>query len=218
MKKQYKIFAFTLIEVLIVTAIVAMISATIAACLSAGIRAWEEAYRFGTDERHVLLGLEMMEKDIINLLPFTGIGISGMENQIVFATPPVKKSYIARGELPSQFFGINVVKYFWNREKKAIYRKEWHYPEEENLANTGELLIRNVDAFKLEYYKCASSGTGVGEWKSEWNSRTNFPCVVRVTVDIGKQSKEIQLKRTIVLPAFMDKVTVNESTKRQIGK
>lgn len=218
MKKHHTIFAFTLIEVLIVTAIVAMISATIATCLSAGIRAWEEAYRFGTEERHVLLGLEMMEKDIINLLPFTGVGISGMENQIVFAMPPAKKSYIASGNVISQIWGINVVKYFLDREKNAIYRKQWHYPQEENLANTGEILIRNVDTFKLEYYECASDGTGAGEWKPEWNSRTNFPAAVRLIVNIAEQGKKIQLKRTIVLPAFMDKTIVNESTKGQTGR
>jgi prepilin-type N-terminal cleavage/methylation domain-containing protein len=206
MRKYSKTSAFTLIEVLIVTAIVAMVSATISACLSAGIRAWEEAQRFGADERHALLAMEMIEKDIVNLLPFPDVGLSGVENQIVFATPP------ASFQLPA----INIVKYFWDSDKKAVYRKQWRYPEDENPANQGELWIRNVNMFKIEYYDCSSGVDSSVSWKPEWNSRTNFPAAIRLMLAMGGSDKGIQLKRTIVLPAFSSRTIAGESVKRVI--
>ena len=75
---------FTLIEILVVTAIVALVVGVISACLAAGFRVWESARTCNAVESQAMLGLAILEKDLANGFVFQPVEFKGDASRLAF--------------------------------------------------------------------------------------------------------------------------------------
>jgi prepilin-type N-terminal cleavage/methylation domain-containing protein len=163
--------AFTLIELLLVTALLGLVVGVIGASLAAGMRAWEAARTFGSAEGEALMALRILHKDLANTFAFYGIPFEGSARRLAFPT-----ILAAEGDGAPQ---LGTVRYIYaGGSRPALRRCAWAFPGEEPSAAAGETLARAAGAFMCSYRASGPAAT----WQEAWSSRTNLPCAVRAEI------------------------------------
>jgi prepilin-type N-terminal cleavage/methylation domain-containing protein len=175
--------AFTLVELLVVTAILALVVSVIGACLSGGIRAWETAREFGSAEAQAAIGLRILERDIMNSFPFYAVPMTGSREEITFAGP------VRGGETMSERIGT--VLYRYDRYRGTLERKTWTFPGEEPQA--GEIVVP-VAASLVFRYRSAPDGA----WAEAWTDVTNRPFAIEVELGLDDSPSGLTITRTII--------------------
>jgi type II secretory pathway component PulJ len=184
------------IELLIVTSILALVIGAVGACLISGLRVWEIAADFNTVESEALIGLEMMEKDLMNSYVFHGIAFDGRSAQVSFPGSTCESEDI--GQSATECRKIGTVRYLFNEKEKRLSRKVWAYPslEPEGL----ETVVKNLDGLELSYFSVPSDGDAVRTWKDTWESETNLPDGLRIEMVFHDEKKEVRFRRLVMLP------------------
>jgi len=180
---------FTLIEVLVVTAILGIAISVIAACLAGGVRAWDAARSFNRLEAEALAGMTAIEKDLRNTFEFYAAPFSVEPSAMSFpGLAPLEESTLSR---------IGTIRYTWDPKGRRLLRVAWPFPGPEGLGTGREALISNLDALSLEY---GSSGSSRDQtlWISE---TTNLPNAVRLRLWLSDTRDTVTLERTIVIKA-----------------
>lgn len=201
---------FTLIELLVVIAILGVVGGVIAACLAGGIRAWDSARRFNVREIEAMTGLEIVEKDLMNAFRFYAISFNGKADRIRFPGliedrySDVKSSRtLSENPQGSGRKRIGTVQYIFDRNRHALLRKTWPYPEEEPFADTHfEKILSHLNNMSLQYYALPNEDAEAGSWQDQWNDETNFPGGVRIKLVFKNQDDHefFRLSRVVRLP------------------
>jgi prepilin-type N-terminal cleavage/methylation domain-containing protein len=189
---------FTLIELLVVVLIMAVVLGVIGACLAAGIRVWDEAGKFGVAESDAVVGLQIIEKDLKNSVPFHAIVFEGKRSDVSFASlvVPVRQGLRNEGGSVAQP-RIGTVRYFFDAGGMALFRSQDIYGADFAQARTPERIMSNLRDVSLAYYGLVG-GKGNGAWSDQWVDPTNRPVAVRISLSF--RDREALLTKTVVLP------------------
>ena len=192
--------AFTLVELLIVAMISSVVVAAIASCVIGGVRTWDYARKFGGVEADALLKLETVQRDAANTFYFYAIAFNGDSAGMTFPAL-VDVTTDGSGELRP-----GAIKYYFDPDKKALYRKAWQFPVTEPSDDKAERILTGLSGFDIQYYSLPSSGDSSSEWQKGWNNFTNFPGAVMMNLLFDGDKQQIKISRTIMLPAGASKV------------
>ena len=177
--------AFTLIELLIVTAILGVVIGAIGACLAGGIRVWDSARTFNLLERDGSIGLAVMEKDLMNALPIHAIGFEGREDAVKFP------ALLTAGDDVQ----VGSVEYSFDEYDRALVRREWSY---EGVEVRKERLMENVEDVAMTYFRPPEGDEAT--WKERDAPATNFPGKVEVALSLADDERTFNFAKTILLP------------------
>ena len=191
---------FTLIELLVVSAIIGVVVTVVAACLAGGIRVWDRTRTLAVTEANAVIGLRIIEKDLANTFAFYGIRFDGGPAGLSFpglVLPRPAGSDKSQDSDTGERIGM--VKYWFDPQKKALFRQEKVYPCNEASPVVAEELLPHLQSLALQYYAPARQGLG-GAWQGSWDDETNFPSRVRVQLVFEQEEGVVNISRTILLP------------------
>lgn len=201
--------AFTLIELLVVTAILGLVIAVIGACIAAGLKVWDQARSFHVSEIDGFVGLDIIEKDVSNTFCFRGVPLSGAGGRLSFATLLTPDSSGGQGkgassglEARASDWRIGTVQYVLDASRGELLRQEWAYSPSQRAPETlrSERLMSGVNALSFSYLSSSKGSAAPEVWQPEWNSATNLPVAVRVTVKGRDADRPFVMERLILLP------------------
>lgn len=184
---------FTLLELLIVTAILGVVVATVGACIAAGIRVWEEARVFSALESRSLLGLEILERDLRNTFVFYGIPFSGEDRDLSF--PGLMSVPSADAESGRDLPGVVIGRVGYTLESAGgeLVRTVSPYASLEGVDAVQETVIEGVDRLSFTYVEG-------GERVRSWSSSTNLPDRVDIRLFLEEGEDRLEIERTVLLP------------------
>ena len=188
-----RIEAFSLLELLVVCAIIGVIGSAIAVTLTAGLRVWERVQALSGAQTAAVVGLEIMGRDLQNTFLLYAVALQGTPEGVVF--PGLVSQVDGAGRRASQ---IGTIKCYHDRDRQALVRKSWIFPYPEAPDAAGEVIIPEVTEVILTYL-AGGSGRQGPQWRASWNSRTNLPLAVQMTVRSGSGKSQTTTQRTFFL-------------------
>jgi type II secretory pathway pseudopilin PulG len=208
--------AFSLVELLIVTAILGVVIGVLAACIAGGLRVWDTAQTFQNAEADAVLGLEILERDVGNAVPFFGVPFDGDAEGMVL--PALVDD--ATGRLRP-----GTVRYRYDRAGGRLLRTAWVFPGEPPDALGGEAVCTRLRGLEWEFCVVeerrdeagpAARPGETGETESadrmaRWTGEaTNLPAAVRIRLTLEQDETPQRLERTIVRAAGGEQRVVEE--------
>jgi len=181
---------FTLVEILISSAIIALVLGGVYGVLASGIRVWKEGSRSGSAERRERFFLERLSRELRDTFPLTTIPLKGAEDSLAFAALEDK--------------GIVRVSYFVNMENFLCRRLQSYaqsYKKEDEFEYVK--LIPGVLALKFSYCYL-DNGSGDYKWKDKWKpeEQDSLPRAVKVELELKRESEPaVKFAKTILIPA-----------------
>lgn len=189
---------FTLIEVLVVTAILAVLGAAIASCIGAGIRVWDAVRGSATRDINAELALMGIARDLRNALPFHAIEFHGAATELSFAAVMADD---AGEESSGPVRRIGLCGYRLDRDAGELLRETSRYPAEAEGGARVERVLSGVTRATLQYLPAGGdAAAGGGEWVAEWQSTTNLPRAVRVALVLAGGDRPLASAATVLLP------------------
>jgi len=182
---------FTLIEMLIVTAIISVVALAIYATLNNGITIWQKVNR-QLPEEDLNIFFDKFSLDLRNSFKFTGINFSGTIDTLEFPTLVESRRLQKRT--------VGKVIYAYEPATRTLNRYQLDfagvYSDESNASSQQSL--RNVRALKFQYYLYDEQNK-VYLWQDEW-SKEDLPLAVKVELefDDGKEIKKFT--KTVGIP------------------
>jgi general secretion pathway protein J len=187
---------FTLLELLIVIAILAVVTGVIAGALAGGLRVWEAARDFNREATEAMMGLELVEQDLVNSYVFFDIPFEGAASEMAF--PALLEQAVERDGDDPRPRVIGSVRYAVDAAANGLVRRAWAYPDEQ--PRTGELVARGVTSMRVEY-RGASSEQGGDTWRSTWDATNALPVGVRIQLVVAdEEAVRARVTRTIAMP------------------
>ncbi len=164
---------FSLLELLLVTALLPLISFAIFANFSSGVRLWKILNQESPQE-DVRIFYQKASQDISNAIKYSGVSFAGDKERVSLATR-IDADPKLGGER-----GIGRVSFFYDQAQRAIFK------EEENLSQIYKeaparkvLLLRGVTSFEINYFS-AHPPNKVFSWDNEWAPKKDIlPVAVR---------------------------------------
>jgi type II secretory pathway component PulJ len=187
---------WTLIELLVTTAIAALVIFVVGASLTAGLRVWATAESFNRIDSTSALATDIMKKDLANALPFFAIPFQGKTREVVFASlledPQASSAGVPR---------LGSVKYTLDASRAALMRRKWAFPSPEP-AGLDQLqeIATGVTDLSFEYFQAPIGPESGGAWGSTWESPTNLPGMIRVRLSFQESTVPVVVQRDMVLP------------------
>jgi prepilin-type N-terminal cleavage/methylation domain-containing protein len=182
--------AFTLIELLIVTALLCVISIGIYSTFNSGIKIWQRLNK-EVPEQDVYIFFDKFASDLRNSLKFKGINFSGMENRFDFAT--IVNSTRMRQNT------VGGVAYYYDPKAEAVYKEERDfacvYAGDKGVVKE---MLKNIKSLEFQYYSYDSSKKEY-IWQSVW-FKENLPLAVWLQVEITDGEKVFKFSKTINIP------------------
>lgn len=182
---------FTLIEMLIVTAIISVVALAIYATLNNGIKIWQRL-NSQLPEEDLNIFFDKFSLDLRNSFKFSGINFSGTIDTLEFPT--------LVNSLRLQKRTVGKLIYVYEPQNRILNRYQVDfagvYSGESNASCQQSL--RNIRVLKFQYYLCDEQKKEYF-WQDEW-SNEGLPLAVRVELefDDGKEIKKFT--RTISIP------------------
>ncbi len=182
--------AFTLVELLIVTALLAVVSLAIYATFNNGIKIWQKINEQAAEEEPDIF-FEEFVLDLRNAFKFSGCNFSGKEKELEFITfvssPRMHKNTVGK------------VIYFYDPQSKIISKSSLDYSQiYEGSAGTAQQLARNVESLRFQYY-FYDKGTKEYFWLDEW-SKNGLPLAVRMELSLGQARQNSEFVKTVSIP------------------
>ena len=200
-KAQYK-YGFTLIELVLVTAILAVIGMAVYGTFSNGINIWKKVTEDSVAE-NINLFFERISFDLRNSFKLTGIRFKGERTQVSF---PSRVKYIGENGIENT---IGQITYSLDGRKKTLKRKEENYSEVYNKkAGSTRILSENISSLKFKYYVYDANYKKYS-WVTHWQERDEtfgiqveeqLPLIVKVEVGIPSEKGEQIFVKTVQLP------------------
>lgn len=186
---------FTLVEMLLVTAILALATGVLAATLGAGIRALDTARFFQAAECSSLAGLEKMEQDMSRVSPCRMLKFSGRAMSVSFP--------VMLGEPGGNDWAPGTARYAYDPVEKVIRRQVWPYTALEPADGSGETVVERSVGCRFMFYECPDGRGAGGAWLNEWTDGTNMPGGVRVELEIERNTGILRTQRTFFVFAVV---------------
>ncbi|MDO8525063.1 MAG: hypothetical protein Q7S07_01060 [Candidatus Omnitrophota bacterium] len=150
--------AFTLIEVLVATAIAAIMAIAVIAVFAAGIKVYERMRDYSDARADIMLSLEQVDRDLRNTLNISEIKFNGESGKVTFPAP-------VDGSPGS-------VSYYVDDETDTLVKEEKDYYASTSSEESGEGRITPLaaaDGIKFSYCDYDSDARAY-LWKDTWES------------------------------------------------
>lgn len=168
---------FSLMEMLVVSAILPVIFFSVFANMSSGLRAWKTFNRPVSEEGTVIF-LDRVRSDFSSAFAYTDAPFTGDAERLSFAAP-IQASQRLGGDR-----GIGRIGYRYDSSSKSILREESNVSELfKESPPRARSVLSGVSAFYLEYlsYQPAESSY---VWAELWQpGKRPLPAAVRMTID-----------------------------------
>ncbi len=189
--------AFTLVELLIATAIMGTISLAILATLGGGLRIYEHIQTYGENQADVLLAFEGMEKDLRNTVNLSMIYFTGDSGKIAFA------GRVAVRDLEGNpVTSLGRILYYRDEDTGTLMREEQDYPsavsqEGEDTGITESLALVTDINFMYSFFDEKNKRY---EWTRSWSGEDGLPAGVKIEI-VFSGDQNVTLVRTVLIPA-----------------
>lgn len=181
--------AFTLIEMLIVTAMLSIVSLAVYATFNNGIKIWQKINQeIPAEDMDIFF--EKFTSDLKNSLKISSIDFYGQEDR--FELPTL---------VNSRKLGITVgrVRYRFDYAKGEITRQKMDYSD---IYNGGmgieEALLRNVKSLKFQYYIYDSEKQKY-LWQDE-QIKQGLPLALRIELELKNNDQTNKFTKTVSIP------------------
>ncbi|HNX81803.1 MAG TPA: type II secretion system protein GspJ [Candidatus Omnitrophota bacterium] len=183
--------AFTLVEMLIVTAILGIVSLTLYSALSSGIRVLQRVRQPAAGE-DVVLFLEKFTSDMRNAFVFKGLTGKGESGALMIPT------LVTSTRL--QNTSVGMVSYTYNKEAKSLKREIFDYAavangEEPQSVST----LSGLEDLTFHYF-IFDSQKRMFVWADEWDGQSGLPKAVRMEFTYLYGTEPTKIVRTVGFP------------------
>jgi prepilin-type N-terminal cleavage/methylation domain-containing protein len=182
--------AFTLIEMLIVTALLCVISLGIYSTFNSGIKIWQRLNK-EVPEQDLYIFFDKFASDIRNSLKFKGINFSGTENQFDFA------AIVNSPRMGKRTVGS--ISYFYDPKTEAVYKEERDFACV-YAGGKGAIkeVLKNIKSLEFKYYSYDIERKEY-IWQSGW-VKESLPLAVWLQVEITDGDKVFKFSKTVNIP------------------
>lgn len=213
--------AFTLLELIISSAIVVVVGAAVYAVFSGGLSAWRRSGEARHYQRSLRLVSEVMTRELRNTFVFSQIPFKGTKDFISFVSRIEELS----SESPHAYYQLGRVSYFVNKEN-ILCRRQQSYAEffQDPGAGAVRELVSGVKEIAFSYLDFDAESQEY-EWREVWldfledsddwenvrfeddwldmikNKNHGIPKAVKVEVTLEKTGSDVlEFNKTIMLP------------------
>ena len=182
---------FTLIEMLIVTAILSVVALAIYATLNNGIKIWQKVNRQLTEE-DLNIFFDKFTLDLRNTFKFTGINFSGTIDKLEFPTL-VNSLRLQKRTVGRLIYAYEPETRILNRDQAdfaGVYSGE---------SNAIQQSLRNVRALKFQYYLYDEQEKEY-LWQDEYGHKEGLPLAVRVELEFDDGAEIKKFTKTVGIP------------------
>lgn len=189
--------AFTLVEMLLVTALVAGISLAVFSCLLNGLRLWDRSRVLMTEEDTAFF-VDRFSSDLRNSFPFSTLLFQGGERSLSFPTVVMTKtdaagSRAAEGVAPA----IGAVRYAFDAGTGELSRRQANYAQATRAAwQDPRVMIRGLKQVRFKYFPAATA-----DYRLSQDPGDPFPAGVEVEITFLNGTGEKTLRRFVPIPA-----------------
>ena len=183
---------FTLIEMLIVTAILSVVALAVFATLNNGIKIWQKVNR-QLPEEDLNIFFDKFAHDVKNTFKFTGIIFSGTIEKVEFPT--------LVNSLRLQKRTVGKLIYAYEPETRILNRYQVDFAgvySGESKASPQQTL-KNVRALKFQYY-LYNEQNKVYLWQDEYGYKEGLPLAVRVELEFDDGAEIKKFTKTVSIP------------------
>jgi len=188
MRKKDK--AFTLIELLIVTALLCVISLGLYSTFNSGVKIWQRLNK-EAPEQDLYIFFDKFALDLRNSLKFKAINFSGTKSRLDFAeivdSPRMRKDTVGGAS------------YYYDPKTEAVYKEERDfacvYAGDRGVVKE---MLKNIKSLEFKYY---SYDTEKKEyiWQDMWFN-DNLPLAVWSQVEIEDGDNILKFNKTVNIP------------------
>ncbi len=178
---------FSLVELLVVTAMLGVVSLAIYSTFNNGLKIWNKINQPLAEEE---LGMffERLSQDLGNCFRSVTIPFSGSINNLTIPT------LVDNRQL--NFRSLGQVTYLCNPQSGLLWRQQKNFSQiYSKTEDEAAVLLKNVKFFKFEYYYWDAIRKQY-LWKEEW-SGAGVPLSVRVSLSLDEPSQSDKITRTI---------------------
>jgi len=203
MKKALYKHGFTLIELILVTAMLAVIGLALYGTFANGITIWKKVTQESVME-DISLFFEKVSHDLRNSFKMTGMKFRGGKNKISF---PAKIKISGDEGIKNS---IGQVTYYFDRRKQALNKREATYSEVyRHKPGSKRILTEDISSLQFQYF-IYDSNKKKYSWVTSWQERDepfgivvedNLPLIVRIEVGIPKEHGEQKIVKTVLIPS-----------------
>ena len=183
-------FGFSLVELLVVTAMLGIISLAIFATFNNGMKVWQRVNKHLAEE-DVGIFFDKISRDLSNCLKSSAMPFSADQNNLKLPT----QVYSPRLKSTS----VGQVVYAYDSQSGALLRQQKDYSQIYSHQDDQPVpLLKNLRTFKLEYYFYDHQKQEY-LWKEDWPG-PGIPLAVRVSLDFNDSPGAEKIVRTISIP------------------
>jgi len=174
--------SFTLVELLIVTAISGAIGAAILGVFSAGVNVYKKVRVYENGRLNTFLAMEKMERDLHNTFLFNAIPFLGGKNSI-------------------SFFGLvggscGRISYAFDSSQGYIIKTQIPYPGVSEMAKLSDVMPAGNLSFSYCYYDSVNKNY---LWKESWQDAVNLPFAVKISIQSKSDDNKEEFTRTVII-------------------
>lgn len=183
---------FTLVELLIATALGVLVLAAVAAVLAGGLRVWDRASGNPSALQDATLALEWLQRDLHNTTATRQMAFEGAPDSLRF---PARIGASGQTSAPPRL--VRVV-YSVDLGRRTLERTCVGLLGLENGADS-ETLLNGIESIRFSYLSGPSGGAG--QWVTVWSTPTNQPAAVNVWLRLTPARGGLEIHRTIAIPS-----------------
>ena len=199
--------AFTLIELIITTAILGIISLVIVSTLASGINVFRKVQTFMSGQTEAVIALEKMERDMRNAICSRAVYFVGDKSKVTFTGIVDMDDAKERARAT-----IGTISYFFDDADGGLIREERNYSR--SLSDGGpergrRAALAGVEDLSFKYFYFDKDADRF-DWKDSWNlkedtteedvKKSGLPLGVEIKLTYRDGGKEICLARKAFLP------------------
>jgi len=202
---------FTLVELLVITAILGMIAMAVVSGFASGLRVYQRVQGYEGFQNDVLLALEKMERDIRNTMDFNEIKFIGDRKSVSFAG--LVASTDRKGK---QAMKPGRILYYLAGVKDMLFREEQHYPraisDEIRKGKGARKALVQLKSARFSYYYFDSDEKEY-KWKDSWKpddeegdeeeeseKDKGIPLGVKIVLEFTDGANDVEFGRTVFIP------------------
>lgn len=199
---------FTLIEVLVSLSLIVVIGGVIAAALAGAVRVWETAEVFDRLQMSTALGMERLQTDLRNAIPFHVIRFTGRKDSMVLCGTETPDG-------PGKM--IEEIEYRFDESTRSLIKSSRRWPYGITTAKVIETVFEDVRSAEFSYASRLAGNPEELVWTYEWTGDDVWlPAAVKIDMQLENGSDTLPMSRTIYIPAnphvYQDEKEEDEKT------
>ena len=196
---------FTLVELLVTTSLLALVGGAAVAALAGGLRVWNRASEFGTQQQATLIALQRMRNDLQSFRHFHFIHFDGVYNE--YAYPAVGQEQPEADGIAE----IGRVGFFLDEHQHVLCRSFVPYRRIRQVRVTDrcQAILEDVTRLRFAYFGRQADGTV--RWADQWDA-TSPPLAVKWDLTLQEGRKPATTQTSIVFFGSDEAKTAEGST------